>query len=118
MTHSDGCVLKWFESQEHPILKQIKVSKGLKEDFDFFFKLLTVLGHIYPPSKYIYAMYTTSIVPLEAEKMHILIVCCPALKEEIYVGLGVEHRITGESSLKKREKKHSRVGQFSIMNNS
>ena len=84
MTHSDGCVLKWFESEEEkPILKQIKVSKGLKEDFDFFFKLLTVLGHIYPPSKYIYAMYTTSIVPLEAEKMHFLIVCCSALKEEI-----------------------------------
>ena len=27
----------------------IKVSNGLKEDFDFFFKLLTVLGHIYLP---------------------------------------------------------------------
>ena len=33
-------------------------------------------------------MYTTLVDSLEAEKMHILIVCCPALKEEIYVGWG------------------------------
>ena len=62
-------------------------------------------------------MYTTSIVPLEAEKMHILIVCCPALKEEIYVGWGVEHGITGDSFPKKQEINFPEfLGQFSVLN--
>ena len=73
-----------------PNSKTNKSFKGFERRFWFLFQVIDSFGSYLPPPPNISMLYTLLqyLDSLEAEKMHILIVCCPALKEEIYVGWG------------------------------